>query len=104
MKSQTELKALSSDCGVIVKAVSCEMADAGYSPATLSMYRWVWRRFLRFAGNAPFSSALVDQFLQSKEVIAGAGKGFGTGFCPPSWPLPCAPCVGMPIAIRCVGT
>ena len=77
MTPPTDVKTLSSDCSAIVKAVSREMANAGYSPATLRLYRWVWRKFLRFAGDAPFSSALVDKFLESREVLVGAGTGHG---------------------------
>jgi len=93
MTSPTDLKTLSSDCSAVVKTVSGEMANVGYRPATLRLYHWVWRKFLRFTRNAPFSSALVDQFLESPGVLGSAGAGSGVSSS--------APCIASAMRTLC---
>lgn len=79
MKAQRESEAPSSDCRVIVERAARQLKTSGYASGTLGVYRWVWRKFLKFAEDEPFSPALVDRFLQSEGYPAGALDSYGVG-------------------------
>ena len=77
MKTKLEASVPSSDCSAAVQGVSHQLESCGYRPSTLGVYRWVWKKFLRFAAKEPFSRALAERFLQSQGLIAGALEGYG---------------------------
>lgn len=79
MRYGAKTRVTSTDCGVLVKEVTNQLKALGYSSATLGMYGWVWKKFLKFAGNKPFSERLVKQFLRSEGVLAEALDSCGLG-------------------------